>query len=196
MNTIKPTGGMASIADPSIPTASPTSPATSSSPSDTGAELKEDAAKLKEKAAQNISAHADEASSKAASAAKSTSSALRDVGDTLEQDSDTPNWLGTAFKQAADTIADLADTVEGKKPEEMMRDVSGFARSNPTGFLAGAALAGFAAARFMKAGLDQSDASFADLDPARSENTGAPDTTSYTSQTAGSGTRSTEFGVS
>ncbi|MGB7407450.1 MAG: hypothetical protein WA908_03010 [Pontixanthobacter sp.] len=134
-------------------------------------ELKQDASQLKDTAARQASAKADEASDKATSAARSTSSALRDAGDTLENDSDTPNWLGNAFKQAADSIAQFAETVEGKEPREMMRDVSRFGRDNPAAFLAGAAMAGFAAARVMKAGAEQSDAKLGDLDPNRSSGT-------------------------
>lgn len=128
-------------------------------------ELKHDGKQLTDKAASAASAKTDLAARKATSAARSTSSALRDAGDKLVQDNDAPNWLGSAFQQAADGIADLAETVDGKEPQEMMRDVNGFARSNPTAFLAGAALAGFAAARFMKAGLRQSDVSLNDIDP-------------------------------
>ena len=152
-------------------------------------ELKQDASKLKNKAESQASAKTKEASQKATAAAHSTSSALREAGDKLESDSDAPNWLGSAFKQAADSVADLADTVEGKEPREMMRDVSRFARDNPAAFLAGSAIAGFAAARVMKAGAEQSDASLSDIDPASNSSSGS---TRYAATSAGGvATRST-----
>lgn len=56
-------------------------------------------------------------------------------------------------------LGDLGSTVEGltaqfrdKPAQEILDDVALFARRNPLLFLGGAALAGFAAARFLKAG--------------------------------------------
>ena len=122
-------------------------------------ELKQDASDLKDTAAAKASEKTNEALRNAASAAHSTSSALREAGDKLENDSDTPGWLGGAFKQAADSIAKFADTVGDKEPREMMDDVNRFARDNPVAFLVGSAMVGFAAARVMKVGSEQSDAS-------------------------------------
>ncbi len=139
---------------------------TSTSNASISDELKQDASQLKDTATSQAEHRAKQASQKAASAAHSTSSALRDAGDKLEHDDAAPSWLGSAFKQAAESIAELADTVEGKEPREIMRDVSKFGRNNPTAFLAGAALAGFSAARVMKAGTQQSDASLSDIDSA------------------------------
>ncbi len=130
--------------------------------------IKQDAAQLKDTAAAKASEKTNEYSQKATSAAHSTSSALRDAGETLRNDDEVPNWLASAFQQAAESIGNLADTVEGKEPREMMRDVDQFARQNPSAFLAGAAIAGFAAARVMKAGAKQSDVSLDDMNPASS----------------------------
>ena len=55
------------------------------------------------------------------------------------------------FGQMANTLADLSDTVRDKDLGEIVNDVSGFARRNPVGFLAGAALLGFAGTRLAKA---------------------------------------------
>ena len=147
-----------------------------------GREIKDDAKHLKDKAATKASMKTQEAADRATSAARSTSSALSEASDTLERDDGVPNWLASAFKQAANSVADLAETVEGKEPREMIGEVDRFARDNPAAFLAGSAIAGFAAARIMKAGAQQSDASLDDVDPASNS--------SDSSGSSGLGTRS------
>ncbi|RYH03944.1 hypothetical protein EU805_00810 [Salipiger sp. IMCC34102] len=55
------------------------------------------------------------------------------------------------FGQIADGLADVSETISNKDLGTVVSDVSQFARRNPMTFLAGAALAGFAASRFVKA---------------------------------------------
>jgi hypothetical protein len=55
------------------------------------------------------------------------------------------------FGHAADSLADLADTMRGKEVSEMIGTVSDFARRNPLAFLGCSALIGFAGARLTKA---------------------------------------------
>ena len=58
---------------------------------------------------------------------------------------------GRSFGKMASTLADLSDTVRDKDVGEMVDDISEYARHNPLGFLAGAALLGFAGTRLAKA---------------------------------------------
>lgn len=80
---------------------------------------------------------------------------LAEFADALRQASDN---LGTGDQtmasrlasQAADGLETLARAVTDRSPEDMLRMIRDFGRSNPTAFVAGAALAGFAAGRFAR----------------------------------------------
>ncbi|MGB3739761.1 MAG: hypothetical protein WA948_10460 [Pontixanthobacter sp.] len=75
----------------------------------------------------------------------------------------------------------------------MIGDVDRFARDNPAALLAESAIAGFAAARVMKAGAQQSDVSLDDIDPASGLSTQPSDTGSsptHSRFTASTGTAS------
>ena len=52
----------------------------------------------------------------------------------------------------------FAETIERKDARQLTRDVEQLARDNPGTFLAGCALAGFAAARVLKAGIEDTSA--------------------------------------
>ncbi len=56
------------------------------------------------------------------------------------------------LREAADGLRQIAQAVQGKSVGEMVGDISDFGRRNPLAFLGGAALAGFALARFARAG--------------------------------------------
>lgn len=53
--------------------------------------------------------------------------------------------------QIADNVADAAERMRGMSASDIARDTTEFARRHPAAFLGGAALVGFAAARFLKA---------------------------------------------
>lgn len=55
------------------------------------------------------------------------------------------------FGQIADGLADASEALSGRDLNQIAGDVSSFARRNPLAFLGGAALAGFAATRFVRA---------------------------------------------
>ncbi|WP_305095678.1 hypothetical protein [Croceibacterium aestuarii] len=122
--------------------------------SDTKQELKADADRLKETAKDRASEEADKRKGQATRAARSTSDALEKAAGELDRDNDAPSWLSSAFRETAKGIDRMAGKVEGRRPEEMGRDLSRFAREHPTTFLAASAAAGFAAARFLRAGAD------------------------------------------
>jgi hypothetical protein len=75
------------------------------------------------------------------------SHALRKAADDLREGSPQERTFG----HMASALADLSDSVRDKDIGELVDDVSGFARRNPVGFLAGAALLGFAGTRLAKA---------------------------------------------
>ncbi|NIY73046.1 hypothetical protein HCZ30_11450 [Marivivens donghaensis] len=56
------------------------------------------------------------------------------------------------MSQIASTLADASDSIRDKDLGEMAGGLSDFARRNPMAYLGGAALLGFAATRFAKAG--------------------------------------------
>jgi hypothetical protein len=55
------------------------------------------------------------------------------------------------LREAAGGLRQLSQAVSGRSIGELTSDLSDFARRNPVGFLGGAALAGFAMARFVRA---------------------------------------------
>ncbi len=59
--------------------------------------------------------------------------------------------------QIADGVADAAERMRGMTLNDIARDTSTFARTHPAAFLGGAALLGFAAARFLKATSNDED---------------------------------------
>jgi hypothetical protein len=89
----------------------------------------------------------------AASETSKVASALRKASDDLRSGSPQERFVG----QMADGVADAADRMRGMSLEEIARDSSDFARRHPAAFLGGAALIGFAAARFLKASAQSDD---------------------------------------
>jgi len=60
------------------------------------------------------------------------------------------------LREAADGLKHIAQAVEGKSIGAMVGDLSAFGRQNPLAYLGGAALAGFALARFARASAPES----------------------------------------
>lgn len=78
----------------------------------------------------------------------SVAHALRAAADDLREGSAQER----TFAQIADTLADAADAIRGKDLGEMVSEATQIARRNPMTFLGGAALLGFTAVRFARAG--------------------------------------------
>jgi hypothetical protein len=116
-------------------------------------------------AKQRLHAEADARKGTAAEQTRSLSSALDAAASELQ---DSPDWLRSAFKQSAQTLQRFADTVESKDSRELTREVQQLAREHPGTFLAGCAMAGFAAARVLKSGVEDAAGSGA-------SGTGSPD---------------------
>lgn len=119
----------------------------------TATELRSDAKQLGSKAADRIHSEVDARKETAVNQAQSVSSAVRQAADGLDESA--PDWLKSAFRQGAQQIQRLADTVEQKDSRQMMSEAKDFARNNPGTFLAACAAVGFAAARVLKAGGEQ-----------------------------------------
>lgn len=100
-------------------------------------------------------------------------SALRKASEDLSAGSPQERFVA----QIADSIADTADRMRGMNLNEAARETTDFARRHPAAFLGGAALIGFAAARFLKASASHEDDPLYLSGPApRSTNVGAPST--------------------
>ena len=114
-------------------------------------ELRNDASTVTGSAKQRLHSELDSRKGIASTQAKSISSALDAAAGEL---SDRPDWLRDAVRHGAQTLQSFADTIERKDSRQLASDVQQLARRNPATFLAGCALAGFAAARVLKAGAD------------------------------------------
>jgi hypothetical protein len=128
--------------------------------SPTGGELREelrgDASTVTDATKQRLFSEADARKGGAATQAKSLSGALDAAADEL---ADSPSWLRSAFHQGAQTLNRFADTLENKDSRQLTRDIQKMARDHPGTFLTGCALAGFAAARVLKAGVEDTSPS-------------------------------------
>ena len=69
-----------------------------------------------------------------------------------EREFDDDSLQAAALRQIGAQISSVADQLRDKPVDAMDDDVAVFARRNPMLFLGGAALVGFAAARFLKSG--------------------------------------------
>jgi ElaB/YqjD/DUF883 family membrane-anchored ribosome-binding protein len=73
-----------------------------------------------------------------------------------EFDNDLP-IAGKYIRKAASQVENVADSIRSGEFSDLVRNAQSFARRQPTAFLGIAALAGFAAVRFLKSSSDMSD---------------------------------------
>ncbi|MEM1387432.1 MAG: hypothetical protein AAGG54_07475 [Pseudomonadota bacterium] len=90
----------------------------------------------------------------AADGVSSLTSTLRRASDEMRDGPAHERTLGAM----AGAIADFSDQIRDRDITEVAQHIGGFARRNPTAFLGGAALLGFAAVRMAKATRGSSDA--------------------------------------
>lgn len=121
---------------------------------DIKSELKSDAKSIGAAAQERLTDKAGEGKDQATQLAKSTSQALNKAIAALRDDQSTPSWLTSAFEKSAKGLEEFAARIEGKDVQAIVRDIGGYARSNPVAFLAISAAAGFAGARVLRAGGD------------------------------------------
>jgi hypothetical protein len=81
--------------------------------------------------------------------------AIRKAGDDLAEHDQTT--VGRIVRQAADGLASASRTVSEKSPEDLLRTVRNFGRTNPVAFVAGAVLLGVALGRFARSSAHHSD---------------------------------------
>lgn len=143
-------------------------------------ELRGDAESLGATAKQRIHRELDTRKGAAVEQARSLSSALGSAADQIGPDQ--PSWLRSAFEQGAQTLQRLAETVEQKDTRQLGEEVRRLANQSPGTFLAGCALAGFAAARVFKAG-GEGAATASNGSASQDSQTGQSFATGETSQT-------------
>ncbi|NVD45387.1 hypothetical protein [Qipengyuania atrilutea] len=136
-----------------------TSPNTTSTArsSDVAQDLKGDARELKDTAVKQGEAKAGKEKDRVGRMAHSASSAMQTAADELRNDDQSPDWLASAFSSIAREVDGLATRLQDKSPRELASETRRFARDNPSAFLGASAVAGFAAARFLRAGAEYHD---------------------------------------
>jgi hypothetical protein len=121
------------------------------------------------RAADAASRTASAAKSEALSRAEGAKEGLVDQGERFAQslrsavDGGDDSIQAKVMAAAADSVQDLVGSLRGKSLEQLLADAGGFARRNPGAFVAAAALAGFAVARFARAAAPMSQ-TFADIE--------------------------------
>ncbi|PRY93741.1 hypothetical protein BCF33_2625 [Hasllibacter halocynthiae] len=110
-------------------------------------ELKDEASKLSDQAKRRAEAKLHDAQEAGAERAQTLAERMRAAGEEFGEGSLPDRYVG----RMADSISDAAEAFASKDPGALLADVNAFARRNPTAFLGGAALLGFAVARFAKA---------------------------------------------
>lgn len=100
-----------------------------------------------ETAKNTAKAKVDQAKHAASGEVNNIASALRRAADESREGSP----QARAFGAVADSLADAAESIEGRDIGSFIDEATVFARRNPLAFLAGAAVAGFAVSRFARA---------------------------------------------
>jgi len=112
-------------------------------------QAKEQARSLAGQAQDRIREQVDQRSTQAGERVGGTAEDVRSVGEQLRnQGKDGPARI---VDQAADRIERAGSYLRDSDADRILNDVEDFGRRNPWAMLAGAAIAGFAAARFLKA---------------------------------------------
>lgn len=110
------------------------------------------ATELANDATDYVSTAAQEQAEHARSEAIDTVESAASAADAAGREIDSDSLQAAALNQIGDQISSVAAQLRDKPVDEMVDDVAVFARTNPLLFLGGAALIGFAAARFIKSG--------------------------------------------
>ena len=113
-------------------------------------ELRDVAETVTGKAGERVHSEIDSRKASAATQVRNVSSALEDASTKL---SDGPAWIRSAAQHGTDALKQFADTIEHKDSRQLAADFQSFGRNRPGLFLAGCAVAGFAASRILKAGV-------------------------------------------
>lgn len=117
------------------------------------ARIKEEANTLKSQAAEQARDFATQSKDKATGAIKDVSAALDDASKSVDQR--LGENYGEYARKAAGAVATLAEKLEGKEVDDVLRDTEAFIRRSPVIAIGIAAVAGFAIARLVKSGLGE-----------------------------------------
>jgi hypothetical protein len=117
----------------------------------------------------------DQISQQAGAQQQKAADTVRTVSDELQTMASSSDQSGIAselVRQAADQAQQVARWLESRDPQGVLEDVRNFARRRPGAFLLGATVAGMAAGRLTRAGVDaKRDSSGADTFPSYSTQT-------------------------
>lgn len=119
--------------------------------SDLGTEAREAASDLGHRAANLARRELQQREEDARSSAAQRVQEAADAADAAAEQFPAGSVQAQAVQQVADQIEGFAHSLRTTDVSSSMRQVSNFARENPAIFLAGAAIIGFAATRFLKA---------------------------------------------
>ena len=123
-----------------------------SNPESTLDKAKAQAADMAEDARDSAAASAREEAEELRSRAVHEAEDAADAAEAARQEFDQDSLQAAALRQLGEQISNVADRIRDKPVDGMIDDIAVFARRNPLLFLGGAAIAGFAAARFLKSG--------------------------------------------
>ena len=112
-------------------------------------QTQETAGKVAEGAKHQAMSYADTQKHQATQSLHSVAQALQQTGSQLQTQNQ--GTVGNLANTAADKIDGFAGYLEQTPVQQLVQDAEDYARQHSTVFLAGAALLGFAAARFLKA---------------------------------------------
>jgi hypothetical protein len=112
-----------------------------------GERARQAGAQVADRARQQATETGEQAKAGAADEMERTAHALEAAADELEG----APMQRELFREAAQGLMDVSSAVRGRSIGEIVEELSAFGRRNPYGFLGGAALAGFAVARFARA---------------------------------------------
>lgn len=119
--------------------------------SDLAGKARQHATELGEQAQETVTQEAIAQASTAQSAAANKISAAANATEAAAEQLDPESPQAEAMRQVADHIEDVAAKLRDADVRQIASDATEYARRNPLLFIGGAALAGFAAARFLKA---------------------------------------------
>lgn len=116
-------------------------------------EIRDEATEMAEQARRRAEAKAMEAKDNLADRGRGMAERLRSAGHEFGDGSMPDRYVG----QMADSLSNAADAFASKDLGSLIADTANFARRNPAAFVGGAALLGFAAARFLKSSSPEPD---------------------------------------
>ncbi|RLQ88723.1 hypothetical protein [Notoacmeibacter ruber] len=163
--------------------------AASSEASRASSDIKAEAAHLADKAKQEGLHQAERGKETAASTVNDFAASVRAAADKLgERDQ---SMSANLVREAARGLEDVSGAISGRSVGEIVNNVSGFARRQPTAFMVGAALTGIALGRFARASNTHTARDYGETPPPPAPYTptlGSPAATSSASSATGTGT--------